>query len=182
MRRHSLLLGFIALMPTVAIASPTIVGTWDVTGSASVRYHYQGRSVRTTVPLRFTIDFTEGKTYRVSGIAVSCTPGGATLPDVTGRWRIAGDSVRGTAGLARSIRDAVEACVAGSHASVDASRSRFRVLPDGEQLEARFAASLGVRYRQGHERETVRVRLAASLAGTRRAESVATRAAVDDRA
>jgi hypothetical protein len=182
MRRHRLLLGFVALIPTVAVASPTIVGTWDVTGNASVRYHYEGRSVRMNLPLRFTIDFTEEKTYLVSGIAVSCTPGGATLPDITGRWRIAGGSVRGTAGLAGAIRDAVEACVAGSHASVDAARSRFRVLPNGEQLEGRFAASLGVRYRQGHERETVRVLLAASLTGTRRAESAASRAPVDDRA
>jgi hypothetical protein len=168
MRRHMLLLGFVAaLIPSVAVASPTIVGTWDVTGSTVVRYRYEGRRVRMNVPLRFTMNFSEGKTYRVSGIAVSCIPGGATLPDVTGRWRIAGGSVRGTAGLARTIRDAVETCVAGVHPSVDASRARFRVLPDNEQLDARFAASLGVRYRQGHELETVRVRLVASLAGTR---------------
>jgi len=169
MRRHMLLLGFVALIPSVVAASPTIVGTWDVTGSTVVRYRYEGHRVRLNMPLRFTLNFTEEKTYRVSGIAVSCTPAGATLPDVTGRWRIAGGSVRGTAGLARAIRDAVEVCVAGSHASVDASRARFRVLPDGEQLEGRFAASLGVRYRQGHELESVRVRLAASLGGTRRA-------------
>lgn len=167
MTRHMLLLGFVALIPSVGVASPTIVGTWDLTGSTVVRYRYEGRLVRTNVPLRFTMSFTEGRTYRVSGIAVSCIPEGATLPDVTGRWRIAGGSVRGTAGLARAIRDAVETCVAGVHASVDASRARFRVLPDGEQLETRFAASLGVRYRQGHEVETVRVRLAATLAGTR---------------
>jgi hypothetical protein len=61
----------------------------------------------------------------------------------------------------------VEVYVAGTHASVDTSRARFRVLPDGQQLDARFAASLGVRHRQGHEVETVRVRLAATLAGTR---------------
>ena len=167
MRRHTLLPAFVALIPSVAVASPTIVGSWDVTGSTAVRYHYEGRRVRMNVPLRFTMNFTEGKTYRASGIALSCIPGGATLPDVTGRWRIAGGSVRGTAGLARAMRDAVEVCVAGAHASVDASRASFRVLPDGERLEARFAASLGVRYRQGHEVETVRVRLAASLAGTR---------------
>jgi len=170
MRRHLLLLGFVALIPSVAVASPTIVGTWDVSGSTGVRYRYEGRRVRMNVPMSFTMNFTEGKTYRVSGIAVSCIPGGATLPDVTGRWRIAGGFVRGTAGLAGAIRDAVEVCVAGTHASVDASRARFRVLPGGEQLEARFAASLGVRYRQGHEVETVHVRLAASLAGTRRSE------------
>jgi hypothetical protein len=130
MRRHMLLLGFVAaLIPSVAVASPTIVGTWDVTGSTVVRYRYEGRRVRMNVPLRFTMNFSEGKTYRVSGIAVSCIPGGATLSDVTGRWRIAGGSVRGTAGLAGAIRDAVEVCVAGTHASVDTSRARFRVLP-----------------------------------------------------
>jgi hypothetical protein len=72
--------------------------------------------------------------------------------------------------LVGAIREAVEACVAGAHASVGASRARFQVLPDGEQLEGGFAASLRVRYRQGHELETVRVRLDASLAGTRRPE------------
>jgi hypothetical protein len=72
--------------------------------------------------------------------------------------------------LIGALREGTEACLAGALASVLASPARVVVASEGNRLDGTYGAALGVRYREGNELETVRVRVVVSLVGTRRVQ------------
>jgi hypothetical protein len=159
-----------ALTTWPALASPAVTGIWDVTATAVARYRYEGRPVRLEVPFSFALTFDDDGTYRAADISISCLPEGVTLPEVQGTWRLGrGGRVRANPSLISALREGTESCLAGTRASVLASRARVAVAGEGDRLDGAYNAVLSVRYREGDELEHVRVRVVVTLVGTRRA-------------
>jgi len=160
-----------ALTTWPALASLTVTGVWDVSATAVARYRYEGRPIRLEVPFSVTLTFNDDGTYRAADVDISCLPGGVTLPEAQGRWRLGrGGRLQATPSLIGSLRKGTEACLAGTRASVFTSRARVVVAGEGNRLDGTYGAVLGVRYREGKELENVRVRVVVNLVGTRRTE------------
>ena len=160
-----------ALTTLPAFASPAATGIWDVSATAVARYRYEGRPVRLEVPFTFTLTLDGDGTYHAASIDISCLPEGVTLPDAQGTWRLGRSGrLRANPSLIGSLRSGTEACLAGARASVISSRARVVLAGEGDRLDGTSAAVLDVRYHEGNELEHVRVRVAVSLVGTRRAE------------
>jgi len=160
-----------ALTTWPVFASPAVTGIWDVSAMAVARYRYEGQPVRLEVPFTFTLTLDSDGTYRAADIDISCLPEGVTLPEAHGRWRLGqGGRLHAQPSLIGALREGTEACLAGARASVLTSRARVVVASEGNRLDGTYGAALGVRYREGNELETVRVRVVVSLVGTRRVE------------
>lgn len=158
--RHAFALAVLGLV----LASPARAqeGTWQIVGAARYVAHYEGQTVRGTIPFALTATLAPDGRYDVVGLACSVTDPPTVL---TGTW------TRGSNRFLRAVvRDGIAANITGCGGSgvrVSDLHVRQRSAADQTAVTGGFSATVRYQFTSGDERETLRARVRGEYTGTR---------------